>query len=85
MGKQYAMRNPMRTAALTTGRIWICGAVLLGAVVAGCTTDWERRGHTCVREGDGELLQRVINYTDPELCERPVKETSDDYVRVEPA
>lgn len=33
-------------------------------------------------EVGGDHEQRVVNYTDPELCDRPVKTRPPDYVRV---
>jgi hypothetical protein len=68
---------------------WLRAGILAGllasqsvALLAGCAA-WRRQGETCVRESDdGE--RRVINYTDPELCNRPVKKRQPDYLRVPP-
>ena len=55
--------------------------IVIVAVALGCSATWERRDDSCVRElaDDGE--QRVINYADPELCDRPVRERRPDHVR----
>jgi hypothetical protein len=44
--------------------------------------DQRRPQQTCIRAGDGEFSGRVVNYQDPELCERWVKERGPYYVRV---
>ena len=59
-----------------------CTGMLVVLGIAGCSAAWEQRGETCVREPDADHVQRVINYSDPELCERAVKERSPNYVRV---
>jgi hypothetical protein len=60
----------------------LAAALLAGPILAGCA-QWENRGDSCVMESaDGS--RRTTNYTDPELCERPVKKRPPDYLRVPP-
>ncbi|MBI4082738.1 MAG: hypothetical protein HY423_09020 [Candidatus Lambdaproteobacteria bacterium] len=49
--------------------------------LAGCAT-WKPVGAACVRESRDPELRRVVNYTDPELCGRTVKERSSVHLRV---
>ena len=60
----------------------LLAALLAGAALAGCA-QWEQRGDSCVMENAGGE-RRTTNYTDPELCERPVKKRPPDYLRVPP-
>ena len=56
--------------------------MLLAGALPGCSS-WRQEGDTCVKgeEADG---QRAVNYTDPELCDRPVQKRRTDYIRVPP-
>ncbi len=74
-------KKPIKAAALV--KMAGVGA-LIAAATAGCAAAWEQRDDACVREIDSGHEQRVINYTDPELCERQVKERPPDHLRVPP-
>ena len=44
---------------------------------------WRQEKDSCVRESSDQE-QRTVNYTDPELCNRPVKKRQPDHLRVPP-
>ena len=56
-------------------------AALMGLLTAGCSS-WEIQGDACVLERSDEVVQRVVNYADPELCGRIQMPRGPDYVRV---
>lgn len=61
--------------------LWVALLVATG----GCSSaEWVAVGQACVRESGDDVTQRVINYSDPELCERKVKVRSPVYLRVSP-
>jgi hypothetical protein len=59
----------------------VLASILAGAVPA-CSS-WHQEGDTCVKGEDGGD-ERAVNYTDPELCDRPVRKRRSDYLRVPP-
>jgi uncharacterized lipoprotein len=59
---------------------WVVALALAVAVLTGCS-NWRQEGESCVME-DNDGAGRTVNYADPELCDRPVKKRSGDYVRV---
>lgn len=81
LGNSGQMNSIMRKS-IELPAVLACTGMLVALGISGCSAAWEQRDGTCVREPDEELVQRVINYSDPELCERAVKERSPNHVRV---
>ena len=64
--------------------IWRATLLLAVVSLASCSPAWVRMGDNCVRDDGERPVARTVNKTDPELCDRPVKQRSPHYLRVPP-
>ena len=62
---------------------WLVIAGMLASTLLGCSASWVQEGDACVIDRGEGTVQRVENYSDPELCERSANSLSKERVRVD--